>query len=85
MASTKRLSTITWDGQAYLVEAVGLPCLCARCGAEQLVGEVLPFLHRCPEKAGVALRANWFWRVIFAFYFYYFGLPFSLSLLASPS
>lgn len=35
------------------------------------------------EKAGAALRAVWFWRVLFGFCSYYFGSPFSLSPLAS--
>lgn len=41
------------------------------------------FCRRCLEKAGVALRAVWFGMIIFGFSFYSFGLPFSLSLLAS--
>lgn len=35
------------------------------------------------EKPGVALRVVWFGMIIFGFSFYSFGLPFSLSLLAS--
>lgn len=46
-------------------------------------GAVVGSSASVPGQAGVALRAVWYCKIIFGFYFYYFESPFSLSLLAS--
>lgn len=64
-----------------LVRAGG-PCACPRGAVVWgLLGKLL--FCRCLERAGVALRAVRFWRVMFGFYSDYFGSLFSLFLLTS--